>query len=285
MAETISPEQEHFGPAIRIDDTSAGIEVDAVTLGENLQRDFPELTQADWDNTILRFTAGLGEGFGGLTADMMLLRSSRSLRTLGRLMHGIGHVLLDRPRMPDYDNLDRWSEGRDVLVLVNTNSEMLEDDGRNNPFNQEMDRSAITAHELKHAADHLFYHKVIAPQLEGIDKQAKSTLLHIAASGGGLSGVMAGLVGMFAATGPGNENLSWPWQNQEVFLGSGLTIMGGLALAAAPVYLILKHNTLAAKKFGIEYPDMEEISPYGHTEEHVHAYTLATRHNWEGVVT
>src|SRR5688572_20559327 len=92
--------QPHFGPDVYLDGQLGpqyeGTEVDVVKLGENLRRDFPDITQEEWDNSTVCLTE-LAPRYGGLSIDMLALRSTRAARLSTTAINGVQKLLFNHP--------------------------------------------------------------------------------------------------------------------------------------------------------------------------------------------
>ncbi len=271
-----SPEASSFhGPIVRFDPKTGneeGIQLDQVALGENLQRDFPEITSDDWDRVTLLYRDMKNSNWGGLTSNLELLRMSKSMRLLAKAQNLLLNLISRHPIVNLYE-LDRLGDKADILVQINTKSEI---EGVNNDHyseDQPVDLATTTSHELKHAADGLLYNKANAHQANKLKKWSQSTARHLGTFVAGIATTAAGFSEYFFRLAEKS--------NDEVLLGKPFLVMlGGMAISAAPVIAATKFKSISYKRFGIERIE----PPYAGGEDAANAYSVATRANWENVV-
>lgn len=263
------------GPRVRFDPHTGNedsITLDQEALGENLQRDFPEITSDDWDRVTMLYRDMGACHIGGLTANMELVRSSLSLRVMTKAGNLIQNIISKYP-LVSMRKLEKMSEGAEILVQINTKSEIDTVNNIHYSADQPVDLATITSHELKHAADGLLFNKANAHQAKKFNKFTRSTARHMGAF---VTGLAASAVGFSEYLLRISER-----SNDGVLLDKPfLIMMAGVAIAAAPIVVSSKYNTLSYKRFGIEKVEL----PYAGGEDAANAYSVATRANWENIV-
>lgn len=271
--------QPHFGPAVFIDDAVssayAATTVDVAKMGQNLQEDFPEVSQAEWDQSMVYLTDSLVPSIGGFASNMLLMRNSRAQR----LLYGAGFALMrlfNGANLPSQRKMEAFSQGRNVLVVLNLAGSPPDfGDASNAFFSQEhpLTRSIVLAHELHHAVVHLLANRTYANQLEEMDRYSRRVALHAGSLAMGLVGIGAGASAASAVA------LS-TYNMEALAVGSGIAL-GGVGVVASTGYAALKHGTLAVEKFDLELPP----HPYGQGEDCANAYARSMYHKWQNVVT
>lgn len=258
--------------AIDIDDRYKPVDVDLEKFGKNLERSFPELSQDDWDRTLIRFVDDLPENAGGYSLNLSVLRESRACRLAHRIFTKSLALFLRHPETHDFKTLNARSGGSDVLVEINLASE-LTGSWRHQFYKQdeEIDLEVILAHEVKHSVDHLLEGAPDDLEIAKNDKLAKRTLAHLGAIGVGTLGITGGTLDLLICT---------QYWNEKMAVGGSVSVLGGLVLAASPVYAAMKHHTLSGKRVGLRSVNYL----YGWGEEPAEAYSIATQSDWKGVV-
>jgi hypothetical protein len=279
MTTQLGEGQPHFGPAVYLQDDIAdqyrSVEVDAVRMGENLRRDFPEISQEEWDTSVVHLTDQLPPYFGGYSANISQSRNSLSARIIQGKATRIGNFLLSQPNVePTYKELEEMSGGRDIVVAVNLASDVDEPVGKNGRFfppDEKLDVSTILSHELQHTVGHIAANRYYAQHKDKVNRLWRRVASHV---GSAATGFAAGGVGAITAV----MSLS-PFAETTFFAGDG-AMAAGAVLLVSPIYLAIKHNTLWPEKMGIEIPE----PPYSYGEDSAHAYALAARESWRDII-
>ena len=258
--------------AIDIDGKYKPFDVDLERFGKNLERSFPELSQDDWDRTLIRFVDDLPPNAGGYSLDLAISRGSRATRLLQRIALKSQTLFLRHPEMPSFRALEASSGGSDVLVEINLAQE-VSGSWRHQLYGEgdRIDLETVLAHEIKHSADHLLGDPPDDAEIAKNDKWAKRTLVHLGAFGLGSTGLAGGALDLLVCT---------QYWNEKMAIGGGASVLGGLMLAASPIYAAIKHHTLSAERFG--FRPINYL--YGWGEEPAEAYSIATHDDWQGVV-
>lgn len=267
---------DHFGPAIYMDpaitNARQATKIDAVQIGENLQKDFSEVSQTEWDNVRICLTDQLEPAIGGLTVNMLTLNNSLAVRA----MQGAGRVLsvvFDDPPdpAPKYRQLHDWAGDADILVLINLASQVRTPDTRFFPVEDPMDEGIILGHELHHAVELIYHNSVPEEQLRKRRKYMRRVAAHM--------GLFA--LGSAVALLGGADLLLAIDESQAAELAGGVAIAGGATTAATAIYMGARYNANAMKRLGIVKP----AQPYGVGEDYANAYALATAERWRGLIT
>ena len=266
-----------YGPKIYVDsglaDKYRSVEIDAGALSENLQRDFPELDQSDWDNDIVLVTDKLHRRIGGLTTNALLFRN-RSVRFVDSVRKGVSSLFLpiNAPTIPSAKWMLAASRGHEVLTVLNLSADQL---GRRFPDaffgpDNPLRLSNILAHELHHTTSHLLANRVYREKEDDVRSHFNQGARIMVAIGTG--GALA-VGGFFEAVGDASEGLV------QHLSGVG-AMVAGLALAGTIV-----HRTAKGDKPSLETKLNLSEPIYGQGENCAQAYALATSDSWRGVVS
>lgn len=267
-----------FGPKIYVNSSlgeanrSAVIDTDA--LGENLQMDFPELTQSDWDHNIIYVTDTLHKDIGGFTIDVTGLhhRSGRMIYAGTNLARWLFSPL-NSAEYPSAKWVLRQSLGQEVLTVLNLSSDLNNVDDHLGIFNSDNPPtlSNVLAHELHHATGMLLANRLNRDRQDSIRRLRNKAVLYM---GGALGGITAASVGFITAIETLGDGVALPASSAGVMLA-------GVALASTTVYRAAKKDALSLEAAGIDVP----APKYSEGEMAASAYALATDDSWSRVVS
>jgi len=270
--------QPHFGPKVYCDenvgDEYAPVDFDVVSMGENLKIDFPEISQAEWDNVMVYLTDGLPTSVGGFSANTLPLKESFSARVLLSAQQRIREFFTGRSSIPSMKHIQKIAGEHDVFVAVNLASEAKErvsKTGRFFPKGEKYDSNTILAHELQHTAGHLTNNRIHESQGAALRKWYRHAVTYMGSIITGLATGTAGAITDIVAVSPLDRT--------AVLIGGG-GVASGVAMVAAPIYLMAKRKTLSMDRFGIDVPE----PPYSGGEDSANGYALATQDRWRGVI-
>lgn len=270
----IGETKSYFGPAVYIDDQNGtkytDVDFDVIKMGANLQHDFPDLAQEDWDRACLCLTGNLPGRYGGLAVNLLPMRNSVAARTLYNCAERVLSKVIYGVPGPSYKQIDRWSQGSDVAIVVNLATEFGVPE---NGFLDESqnDFAMVVAHELKHSVDSLLANRTYEKYLQNINSQSRKVAAYVGCGATGLA---------FAAGGSIGAVFGLAALDGATMLAGGATVAAGAALVAAPLYSAVKYEALSPGRFGIENP----ARLYGVGELCADAYALATHDKWEDVL-
>ena len=242
-----------YGPAVSVQTDIAEkykpIEIDFEAISKNLARDFPELTQEDWDKVLIHIIDFMPDNIVGIAIDIKSLKEL-SLTRVGRKYKS--KVLTSKKQ-----NL--LEEGKDVLVQVIPYDTSVK---TAHPFDRQLvfnDGSIILAHELKHAAD------ILCPSLDqdSLMREFRTTSLkHSKLGGAYLAFVAITGIGVIETI-VSNYNFGIP------------EVVGGLIVSNYLTSEIAKNNISLAKTIKLKSENNENVAT---------AYTLATESTWSNVI-
>lgn len=154
MVGSASPAEYKFGPAFSVDanlpNNLKPVNVNLTQLGRNIERDFPELSQAEWHRVMVHLSVELPKDIGGFAINVAFLRANLFNRSIARKQRYKAGL-----KKWSFSRLDKISADKDILVVLNPD---LKIESGSNPFlssYRKIDASSILAHELRHAVDFL----------------------------------------------------------------------------------------------------------------------------------
>jgi hypothetical protein len=264
-----------YGPSLyidqSIDEENLPEEVNLRIISENLKRDFPEITQDDWDNCVVYLTDKLHDRYGGVTINTLAFRNSVVARSLFNLYE---RFRKDHVETPTANWLIDHALGREVLTVIN-----VRPDWHTSPHGLFFDTqnpitySGVLAHELHHATGQLQANRVLRSEIH----RTKSTMNRLASGLGMAATVMTVTTGGLIA---GGYN-AYPPSSNEPFAISMAIAFGGLALALGGGYNIGKLSLASDDQLGFMPAGNYE---YGYGEVSADAYAFGLRDRWEGAI-
>jgi hypothetical protein len=269
-----------YGPRVWIDsglrhEANRSVSIDTDALGENLQRDFPELTQADWDNNLVLVTDMFHKRIGGFTANVLSFRDSRS----AQFIYGISRAVktlassIHSPVNPSAKWLLAQSKGHEVLTVLNLAADLSKIHDKEGFFTADnpLNFSQVLAHEIHHATGELLSNRILREQQIEYRRHANKVARYVGAV---IGGGTAAFGGFLAAVETARDGVIPP-------LTSAGVMLGGVALAGAILHRGVTSDALSVEGTVLDIPDPE----YGESERCANAYALASVSNWAGVVS
>lgn len=265
-----------YGPRIYVDGNlrveHRNVTVDTEIIGNNLQYDFSELSQDDWQHNIVFVTDKLPEYYGGLTVNLLHENNFRSKRFLSSIANQVRYWFdTSGIKNPSIEWLQAKARGHEVLTVLNIAGDHSDWKGDEfYPTGNPPCVSEILAHELHHATGELQDNRISRDSLDDLRKHYNRVAMY---AGGTLLTGGIGLSSLIALAETANLRLG-----AEPIEASAGAMVAGFTAATAIVYKGL--HSLSFEKSGLHWPE----HLYGHGEDHAQAYALATRDRWLDVV-